>query len=40
LEGSVLVVQQQVRNQMGGDGFLNGKFDYKKLVSPWSHSHN
>ncbi|KAJ4911094.1 Cation/H(+) antiporter 24 [Raphanus sativus] len=35
-EGSVLVVQQQVRNQKGGDGFLNGKFDYKKLVSPWS----
>ncbi|XP_023633597.1 cation/H(+) antiporter 25 isoform X2 [Capsella rubella] len=39
-EGSVLVVQQQVRNQKGGDGFLNGKFDYKHLVSPWSHSHN
>ncbi|CAL9244084.1 unnamed protein product [Arabidopsis halleri] len=39
-DGSVLVVQQQVRNQKGGDGFLNGKFDYKKLVSPWSHSHN
>ncbi|CAH8366204.1 unnamed protein product [Eruca vesicaria subsp. sativa] len=35
-EGSVLVVQQQVRNQKGGDGFLNGKFDYKKLVSSWS----
>lgn len=34
-EGSVLVVQQQVRNQMGG-GFLNGKFDYKRLVSYWS----
>ncbi|CDY32982.1 BnaA10g11880D [Brassica napus] len=34
-EGSVLVVQQQVRNQKGG-GFLNGKFDYKKLVSYWS----
>ncbi|KAH0937438.1 hypothetical protein HID58_004899 [Brassica napus] len=30
-EGSVLVVQQQVRNQKGGDFFLNGKFDYKKL---------
>ncbi|XP_010485219.1 PREDICTED: cation/H(+) antiporter 25, partial [Camelina sativa] len=39
-EGSVLVVQQQVRNQKGGDGFLNGKFDYKSLVSPWSHFHN
>ncbi|ESQ42530.1 hypothetical protein EUTSA_v10012665mg [Eutrema salsugineum] len=38
-EGSVLVVQQQVRNQKGGDGFLNGKFEYKSLVSPWS-SHN
>ncbi|KAF8102514.1 hypothetical protein N665_0198s0214 [Sinapis alba] len=37
-EGSVLVVQQQVRNQKG-DGFLNGKFDYKRLVSYWS-SHN
>ncbi|EOA15706.1 hypothetical protein CARUB_v10006524mg [Capsella rubella] len=36
-EGSVLVVQQQVRNQKGGDGFLNGKFDYKRLISPWSH---
>ncbi|XP_010445551.1 PREDICTED: cation/H(+) antiporter 24-like [Camelina sativa] len=36
-EGSVLVVQQQVRNQKGGDGFLNGKFDYKSLVSLWSH---
>ncbi|CAH2069528.1 unnamed protein product [Thlaspi arvense] len=35
-EGSVLVVQQQVRNQKGGDGFLNGKFDYKSLVSLWS----
>ncbi|CAH8358754.1 unnamed protein product [Eruca vesicaria subsp. sativa] len=31
-EGSVLVVQQQVRNQKGGF-FLNGKFDYKRLVS-------
>nr|BAB11358.1 Na+/H+ antiporter-like protein [Arabidopsis thaliana] len=39
-EGSVLVVQQQVRNQKGGDGFLNGKFDYKRFLSPWSHSHN
>ncbi|XP_010453733.1 PREDICTED: cation/H(+) antiporter 25-like [Camelina sativa] len=39
-EGSVLVVQQQVRNQKGGDGFLNGKFDYKSIVSPWSWSHN
>ncbi|KAL1217595.1 Cation/H(+) antiporter 24 [Cardamine amara subsp. amara] len=39
-EGSVLVVQQQVRNQKGGYGFLNGKFDYKSLVSPWSHSPN
>ncbi|KAG7548231.1 Cation/H+ exchanger [Arabidopsis suecica] len=39
-EGSVLVVQQQVRNQKGGDGFLNGKFDYKSFLSPWSHSHN
>ncbi|CAN8301327.1 unnamed protein product [Cochlearia groenlandica] len=35
-EGSVLVVQQQVRNQKGGDGFLNGKFDYKSLLSTWS----
>ncbi|KAJ0245998.1 Cation/H(+) antiporter 25 [Hirschfeldia incana] len=35
-EGSVLVVQQQVRNQKGGDGFLNGKFDYNNLVSLWS----
>ncbi|CAN8253183.1 unnamed protein product [Cochlearia groenlandica] len=35
-EGSVLVVHQQVRNQKGGDGFLNGKFDYKSLVSPWN----
>ncbi|KAJ0266793.1 Cation/H(+) antiporter 25 [Hirschfeldia incana] len=34
-EGSVLVVQQQVRNQKGGI-FLNGKFDYKRLVSYWS----
>ncbi|CAA7032329.1 unnamed protein product [Microthlaspi erraticum] len=35
-EGSVLVVQQQVRNQKGGDGFLNGKFDYRKLLSAWA----
>ncbi|CAN7114789.1 unnamed protein product [Brassica rapa subsp. narinosa] len=35
-DGSVLVVQQQVRNRKGGDAFLNGKFDYKSLVSSWS----